>query len=228
MPEIISLPKRLTALLLMLMCVVSPLLAGNDVLSFGVTAGANITKADASGKGFMNTGWNTDISGGYMLGVTARVDLPLLGFGFDVGFLYSQEMVYVASDGKEMHDKLRYYSIPLHLRYDFELPGISALVVPYAFAGPQCNLSLNEFDWYDIVGRDEASSQSIDDPDANQTSKRNWKMDLGFGVLLCSHVQLAYCYAIPLNDTFKFNTAYKESSNNFKLGTHRISVTYYF
>jgi len=201
---------------------------------WGVTAGANITKTDGEGKGLLNTGWDTDTQGGYWLGVQIRLGLPMSGFGLDASLNYSQEVATVSTGNESLvitaSDKLRYFTIPLHLRYDLELPGISEVLIPFAFAGPQVNFALNDFDWYSVARQAPDAIKDTEKKEEVQyeTSKQTWKIDLGFGVLLLGHVQLAYNYAIPLNDTFKFKTAYEDGKNNFKLGTHRIGLTYYF
>lgn len=212
----------------MLLLTFSSLRAGSDILRWGVSAGANITKVSGDGPGVLNTGWRFDTSGGYYVGLSARLSIPLVNLGLDASFLYSQEMADLRSQGIYARDRLRYFSIPIHVRYDMELPALSSALIPFAFAGPQCNLALNDFDWYDAVSQYEDWKEMIDQKPDNSTSRQQWKLDLGFGVILLHHIQIAYCYAIPLNDTFSFQTAIEDGNNNFRLGTHRIGVTYFF
>jgi len=203
--------------------------AGSDIFRWGITAGGNISKVDGTGTGFMDTGWHFDSSGGYFVGASARVSIPILNFGLDASFIYSQEMADIESNDVFITDKLRYFSIPLHLRYDIELPILSELVIPYVFAGPQCNLALNDFDWYRLFKQDPETAKSTYEVDTEYLSKDCvWKLDLGFGVIVGNHIQVSYFYAVPLESSFSFKTVYDDSRNQFKMGTHRIGLTYYF
>ena len=203
--------------------------AGSDILRWGITAGANITKVDGEGSGFNYMGWHYDSSGGYFVGVTARLSLPILNFGLDASLTYAQEMADLESNGATATEKLRYFSVPVHVRYDFELPVLSNVLVPYAFAGPQCNFALNEFDTYHLFSQDPGSADDIYHiGDEAGTSKRVWKFDLGFGMIVFNHIQLSYFYAIPLGSSFRFKTAYDDSRSHFRMGTHHIGLAYYF
>lgn len=221
---------KIHLLIAILLMTFGSLRAGSDILRWGVTAGANITKVSGDGPGVLNTGWRFDTSGGYYVGLSARVSIPIVNLGLDASFLYSQETADLHSFdvGINASDRLRYFSIPIHVRYDMELPALSSALIPFAFVGPQCNLALNDFDWYEAVSQYENWKEMIEDRPENTTTRQQWKLDLGFGVILLHHIQVAYCYAIPLNDTFTFQTAIEDGNNNFRLGTHRIGVTYFF
>ena len=220
--------KRLAILLTLSLLTVGRLWALHDVFDWGVTAGANISKADSHGAGFMGTGWNFDSSGGYYLGFTSRINLPITGVAFDASFVYSQEMADIGSNGVSVAEKLRYFSIPLHVRYDFDMLSISEAFLPYVFMGPQCNLKLNDFDWYALARKDESMREKLDETMNNMTSDRTWKWDFGFGVILGGRIQLAYNYAFPLNHSFHLQTTDGVSDSAFRMGTHLIGLTYFF
>lgn len=193
----------------------------SDILRMGLTAGGNISKASSDGKGVLGTGWNDDMETGFYAGLTMRISLPIVNLGIDASALYSQENVTLPTAHGSVTNHLRYFSVPLHLRYDLELPAIREVVIPYVFVGPQCNFALNELKWYQEMDKD--ATKNI-----TELEKQNWKFDLGFGVILFKHLQVAYNYAVPLNDTFHLDTANDEVSDNFKLGTHRVGLTFYF
>lgn len=200
--------------------------AQSDLLAWGVTAGANITRTAGKGEGFMHTGWDFDSQGGYYVGLMAKVSLPLTGFGLDGGLLYSQEVVSLSTHGAQITDKLRYYTVPVHLRYDLEVA--DGLLVPFGFVGPQCSFALNDFDWYRLFSMDALSAMTYHDPADNKTTAQLWKLDLGFGLMLGSQLQVSYCYSVPLNAAFTFKTVYDDARENFHTGTHRVGATYYF
>lgn len=220
--------SHISLLVVLAMMSIGTLRAESDIFRWGISAGANITKASGDGPGVWGTGWRFDTSGGYYVGLSARLSIPLINLGLDGSFLYSQEMADLRSEGIMVRDRLRYFSIPLHVRYDMELPALSEALIPYAFIGPQCNLALNDFDWYEALSQHENWKDLIDQRPETFTSRQHWKLDLGFGLILLHKIQIAYCYAIPLNDTFSFQTAVEDGNNNFRLGTHRIGVTYFF
>lgn len=219
--------KKICMLLLAFLAV-NTAYAYDDLFRWGITGGGNISKAEGDGPGFLDSGWDFDTSGGYFVGLTVKIGLPMTGFGLDGSFYYSQEMVDISSGGSRVTDKLRYFTIPVHLRYDLEVPAADNLIVPFGFVGPQCSFALNDFDWYALYSKDLLSSMAVHDPQYNETADQIWKLDLGFGVVLCGHVQIAYTYNVPLNNAFRFKTIYNDASENFKLGCHRIGLTYFF
>ena len=220
--------KNRCLMLLLLLLTTGHVHAYDDLLRWGISAGGNITKANSDGDGLMHTGWQFDSSGGYYVGVTLKLGLPLTGLGIDGSLYYSQEMVDIGTNNIWMTDKLRYFTIPVHLRYDLEVPGIDNALVPFGFVGPQCSLALNDYDWYRLLSTDPLSTLTTYSPTENYTADQIWKLDLGFGLIIMGHVQIAYSYDVPLNTAFRFKTIYNEASENFKMGCHRIGMTYYF
>ena len=223
-----SLAKKSILLLLLATLSWGKAHALGDIFKWGLTGGVNITKAMSDDPGFMNTGWLFRSSDGYYLGASMRVSIPLLNLGFDASFTYSQELAELGSNGHSVSDRLRYFSMPVHVRYDFELPGLCEVLIPYVFTGPQCNFALNDFDWYSLVKMDEESRLQLDEAMNNLTEHRNWKWDIGFGAILGSRIQVHYNYAIPVTNAFHLQTMAEEYSNHFKLGTHRIGLTFFF
>jgi hypothetical protein len=155
--------------------------------------------------------------------------LPILNFGLDASFVYSQEMADMGSGDANVMEKMRYFSVPVHVRYDLELPFFSNVIIPYVFAGPQCNFALNDFDLYNLFRQDPESRQHLYEVDSEyRTNKRVWKVDLGLGVILFDHFQVSYFYALPLESSFRFKTVYEDTKSHFRMGTHHVGLTFYF
>ena len=221
--------KRFCLFLAVCLLSLNTAFADSDIFRWGITAGGNITKVDGSGTGFNYKGWHYDSSGGFFAGFTARVSLPILNFGLDGSFVYSQEMADLGSGDANVMEKLRYFSVPVHVRYDLELPFFSNIIIPYVFAGPQCNFALNDFDLYELFRQDPESQHNMDKVDSEyRTNKRVWKVDLGLGVILFDHFQVSYYYAMPLESSFRFKTVYEDTKSHFRMGTHHIGLTFYF
>lgn len=205
---------------------------GPESFVWGVNGGLNISKVDGSGKGFADSGWDVESGQGYWAGVQFRWSMPVVGLGLDFGVNYSQETAAIKTkENKSVSDKLKFINVPIHLRYDLNLPAVGNYVIPFVFAGPEVNYSISDLKTLleespHNFHHDQTSQKA---KDALKSNKFIWRVDLGLGVILFKHLQLAYSYAIPLTDTFKFNEdVYKDSKANFKMGTHRIGATYFF
>lgn len=207
--------KKLFFTLLVLMTLFPA--AKADPFSFGVTAGMNITKGETSKK------WTTDSENGWFAGLQLKATIPVVGLGFDISALYSQESISIpvttlgSSTISTETDKLKYVTVPLHLRYDLSIPGINLAVVPFVFTGPQAGLTISKID---------KSYQ-----DKITTKDLVWRYDLGFGLILLKHLQASYSYSFPLSDTYEgkdFSDKKDQFDEDYKQGVHRISLTYFF
>ena len=187
-----------------------------DPFSFGVTAGMNITKGETSMK------WTTDSENGWFAGLQLKATIPVIGFGLDVSALYSQESISipVATSSSAIStetEKLKYVTVPLHLRYDLSIPGINLAIVPFVFTGPQAGLTISKLD--------KSYQEKI------TTKDLVWRYDLGAGIILLKHLQASYSYSFPLSDTYEgkdFGDKRDQFDEDYKQGVHRISLTYFF
>ncbi len=201
--------KFLLSMLVVGACAVaSPVSA--RTFGFGVTGGLNVSKLDEEGAK-NNSGW--------FAGVTAKVTVPVLGFGLDGALLYSTEKVEVGVKDKNA----QYISVPVNLRYDFQLPVVSKVLVPYAFLGPQFDWNINNTKLNFFDG--EEGSYGLKAKDAT------WKANFGVGALLFNHVQVSYAYSLPISNSWSWDSVYDnvvEAKDNTKLSTHKVGVTYFF
>lgn len=199
--------KKLFFTLLVFMTLITT--AKADPFRFGITAGMNITKGKVSDK----AGWSPDTENGWFAGVQLKVTIPIIGLGMDGSLIYSQEKVSLAEDKKETLD---YLAVPLHLRYDLDIPAINKVFVPFIFTGPQAGLTLSKID--------KSYQEKI------TTKDIVWRYDLGFGMILLNHLQAAYSYSFPLSETYEgsLKSQADQFDNDYKQGVHRISLTYFF
>ena len=189
---------------------------------WGVTAGMNVSKIDWENAKNLSKD-DFDPENGWFVGATAMVSVPILGFGVDGSLIYSQEKISTGVDVEALHS----FAIPVHLRYDFNLPAINKVVVPFVMAGPQFNYAMNDIDVTNMGLGEVKSKLKIE----NSTS---WKLDIGLGAILLNHLQVSYGYCIPMGDAGKLKGSTEvagvviNAAQNYKLGTHRIGVAYYF
>ncbi len=172
---------------------------------FGVMGGLNVSKLDAD---------NAKNNNGWYAGLTAKCTIPVLNFGVDGSVLYSLEKAGIMGHEEDA----RFISIPVNLRYDFQLPVLSDLLTPYVFAGPQFDWNVNN------------AKLKLEDADGETGSYKlkdaTWKANFGVGVLLMSHLQVSYSYSLPISDSW--TSSLTEAADNSKLSTHKIGVAYYF
>lgn len=199
--------------------------ASARTIGFGVTAGMNVSKIDwdindptlqSIAKG------NIDTDNGWYLGGTAMVSLPIIGLGADGSLIFSQEKL-TTKNGTEAVNSI---AIPLHVRYDINIPAVNNFLVPFVMAGPQFNYAFNDIDLASLDAQVISSELKIDNAES-------WKFDIGFGVILLNHLQVSYGYNFPIGKTGKLDAkalgqTINDASDSYKLGTHRLGVAYYF
>lgn len=203
------------------MCLLAAAMMGTTAsaktFGWGVTAGMNVSKIDWDDL----EGTKPEADNGWYLGVTGMVSLPIVGFGVDGSIVYSQEAVDPGVKGVDS-EMANYISVPVHLRYDFNLPAVNKVVVPFVMAGPQFNFAISDIDFEQEIGG--LKTKEV------MEKANNWRLDLGVGAILLNHLQVTYSYGIPMGQTeakIKTGTAI-EAVQKYKLGAHRVGVAYYF
>lgn len=183
---------------------------------FGVVAGMNITKGEVTSENAKVNGWAPDSESGWFAGLQLKATVPVFGIGVDASLIYNRESISIpvasGSDITSKKENMDYLAIPVHLRYDLQLPAISQIVVPYVFTGPQAGIAISKID--------KAYLEAID------TNDVVWRFDLGLGVILLSHLQAAYSYSFPLSNTYEGKV--NQLIDDYEQGVHRISLTYFF
>jgi hypothetical protein len=208
--------------LLLAMATAAPVSA--RTFGFGVMGGLNVSKLDAD---------HAQNNNGWYAGLTAKCTIPVLNFGVDGSLLYSLEKAGIS--GNETDAK--FISIPVNLRYDFQFPLISKVLVPYLFAGPQFDWNINNASI--VPGTYGEYGEAASDSGESTASKggllhkyklkdATWKANFGLGVLLLNHVQVSYSYSLPVSNSWESVTAVKDLYSNTKMSTHKIGVAYYF
>lgn len=185
-------------------------------LKFGLKGGVNIT--DMS---FSSDVLKASNRAGFFIGPTVKFTLPIVGLGVDVSALYDQreaefDDLYV-DDGTRFTGKLKQQAIniPINLRYDI---GLGSLAGVYLAAGPQFGFNIGDTD-----------QSLIDDALGWRLNKSNFSVNLGFGVMLISHLQIGANYNIVCGKTGEvtFGEGVKSAFRG-RTNTWQISAAYYF
>ncbi len=190
-------------------------------IKFGLKGGLNIT--DMS---FSSDVLSTSNRAGFFIGPTAKITIPLLGFGVDASVLYDQR----EAEFDDIHDedgsiirgqkiKQKAINIPINLRYDI---GLGSLAAVYLAAGPQFGFNIGDKD------------QSLfDDVMSWKMKTSNFSVNVGAGVMLLSHLQVGFNYNIVCGKTGE--VTFLETTGDIAKGlirgrsnTWQISAAYYF
>ena len=155
---------------------------------FGVKAGVNLAEApsDISNiQGLAGQVLSTDGTTGFFVGPMAKFTMPLLGLGIEADALYSRSGAEVAGEKINKNS----IEIPVYLRYDFALPLISKVAVPFLAVGPQFGFAFGSTD------------EIIDNLGKYEYKKSNLSLNLGAGAILLSKIQVHLNYNIALGKT---------------------------
>lgn len=141
-----------------------------------------------------------DNSTGFFVGPMAEITIPLAGLGVDASLLYSQK-----GDGDFKQQGL---DIPINLKYTF---GLGSALGIFVTAGPDF--------YFDFNGDFRYNGQSI--------SRKNAQVgiNVGAGLKLLRHLQLAANYNIPLGDSFTWDKIQELDTKN---KTWQLSLAYIF
>lgn len=112
---------------------------------------------------------NSDNQVGFTGGLMAEIQVPIVGLCFDGSVMYARRNVKF-DDSVEKRD---FIDIPINLKYKFNFPVISRIVVPYLTTGPNFSFLLSG-------------------NDGNKKSTVAWSF--GLGAQLISHLQIGASY----------------------------------
>lgn len=148
----------------------------------GVKAGVNLAGSPSDIEDIK--GLSAEGTTGFFVGPMAKFTIPVIGLGLEADVLYSRTGAKVA--GEEINKNS--IEIPLYLRYDFALPVISKVAVPFFAVGPQFGFAFG-------------STDEMTDWGKYEYKKSNLSLNVGAGAILLSKIQLHVNYNIALGKT---------------------------
>lgn len=190
----------------------------NAQIQFGLKGGLNVNKAKLA-KSDLDAGNRA----GFFIGPTAQFTVPIIGIGADISVLYDNKVMKVTNDNDVNQKKtLNYIDIPINLRYTYGFGNFAGIFIA---TGPQFafNLDGKRFSLKDIDG----TAQQY------ELKKSEFSWNLGGGVSILNHLQLAYNYNFGIGKTAEFRdkSDYNKTKGvfkSFKNRSHQISLTYLF
>lgn len=177
--------KRAKQLILVALMVVFVCGSASAEFRFGVKAGANFSSLH------LNSDWKETFkssnTAGFTGGVMTEFTVPIIGIGFDLSLMYT----HVNNELKDANLEegtvgKNFLEIPLNLKYKFNLPVVNNIVRPMLFTGPTFAFKL-----------DKSVFKSIQ----TKTCQIGW--NVGLGVELFKHLQIAGGYTIGMNNVLK-------------------------
>lgn len=162
---------------------------------------------------FNNELFDSSNKAGWTAGLMTEFRVPVVGIGADLSLMYvrrnSQFMVQNEITDRNNRD---YIEIPLNLRYNFSLPVVNKVLVPYLAVGPSVSVLTSKKSYEDF------KNKSVD-----------WALNFGIGVQLINHIDINARYGLGL--TKAINTFSDNNQNAGIEGKNRywtVSVAYLF
>ena len=200
-------------------------------LKFGIKGGLNITQPSLSTDAIKE-----DNQTGFFAGVMAEYTIPILGLGVDGAILYNNKSLKIgnvyetakldaqggSTDGLESSFKetIQYIDVPINLKYTI---GLGSNLGVFATTGPQFSFNIGGMNVF-------KNSYAL--------KKSEFSWNVGAGVKLLKHIQVAYNYNIALGKTADVREAgalktVTDAGTDYITGklknnTHQISVAFIF
>lgn len=185
----------------------------NAEFRFGVKAGANFSSMH------LNSEWKdtftSDNTAGFTGGVMTEFTIPIIGIGMDLSLMYTHVKNELQSKTGQAFEEgtvgKNFLEIPLNLKYKINLPVVNNVVRPMIFTGPTFAFKLDKSIFKDIQ---------------TKTCQVGW--NIGLGVELFKHLQIAGGYTIGMNNVLKLtggNIPGLGSINDVKLKNNYWTVT---
>lgn len=191
--------KKMISALVVAVCLLAAVPAQAQ-LRWGVKVGTNLNKMKLK-SGTANV--KADNMTGFFVGPMADFTIPLIGLGVDGSLLYSQKGVKVNGEKNRQH----LLEIPVNLKYSV---GMGDMASVFVAAGPDFSFNLkSDRLWSDV-----------------KRKKADVAINVGLGLKLINHLQVAANYSIPLTNSFGDSVSGLDYTA--KNRTWQISLAYMF
>lgn len=166
--------------------------ANAKILSFGIKGGMNVNKLHFSNTALKDL-TSKDNAVGWELGAMMECNVPVIGLGFDLSLMYARmnngtQSYFEDKDGdmaifNGKNAGKNFLMLPINIKYKFNLPVVSHYLVPFIFTGPDFAFKLDK---------------NIVDNIKTKTCQVAW--NVGIGIELVSHLQIAASYGFGINN----------------------------
>ena len=167
----------------------APSVSAAGPIKFGVKAGISVNDLKFNEE-LVSSNNRTGFTGGF----TAQFVAPIIGIGCDLSAMYTHRSNRI-SGGEDvngnpvgsMNVNRDYIELPLNLRWEMNVIGISNIICPFLTTGPDFSFLL--------------SKQNV--KDAWNQKKFDVAWNFGFGVQLLGHLQVGASYGLGMTKAFE-------------------------
>lgn len=149
----------------------------------GVRAGLNVNKLHIDD---LSSNFDTDNRCGFTAGVMTEFTIPIVGICFDASLMYARMNSQLVSDIDDIklqdNTSKDFLQIPINIKYKIGIPGISKIITPYIYTGPDFTFRLGNSDCF-------------------KSFQAAW--NLGVGLELLHHLQVGAGYSWGINNIAK-------------------------
>lgn len=166
---------------LLLLVALAVLMPAAAQVRLGLKAGLTVNSLHLN-----NDLFDSDNQTGFTGGAVVDVKVPLLGLGFDLSAMYVRRNAKFMSENHIADYARDYIAIPLNLKWNFNLPVVGNLAVPYLATGPELSF---------LTSRRHAEGWS--------NKSCDWAWNFGVGVMLLNHLQIQASYGLGMTKAAK-------------------------
>ena len=184
--------------------------------SFGVKGGVTLGSNDLMA--FTDKDYALDLNNyaGFFIGPKMELRIPILGFGLEAAALYSQKGMTI---GDNETFKQNSFLIPLNVKYAF---GIGNFANIFIAAGPEFGFNVGETQRvFNNLTTDDITNVTTGGISAYVAKKSTLAINVGAGITLLNHLQVALNYNMPWGKTSEFtyiDSSEIENAENIKNG----------
>ena len=166
-------------------------------LRFGIKAGVDVNdlKFDKTVEGLTNA-YKDRL--GTNIGVIVEWESPIVGLCIDAAPAYSHKSMEMEGVD-EKYNRRDLITLPVSLKYKFNIRGLGDIIKPFIFTGPQFSFLISDKNGKSIY-------KNIENKTLFSSSTTSW--NIGAGVELVNHLQISAGYCMGLNKSIK--NAYNE------------------
>lgn len=195
--------KKIYSLLIVAAVAMTATVTSNAKLfRFGVKAGLNINSLSLTDP---LDNFKKDNGCGFTGGLMVEANIPFIGLGADVSFMYSHMSGEVEPTGSVAPDQLihkskNFLEIPVNLKYKIGFPVVS----PYILTGPSFAFGMgNNFNTKDV----------------------QYAWNFGAGLEIVNHLQIQASYSLGMNNIYKTFKIADNPNGDIKLKNNYWTIT---
>ncbi len=171
--------KFITKVIAVVLLAAAAVVPAQAQFKWGVKAGVAVNSLK-----FNKDVMSSDNRAGFTGGLMADFTVPVVGVGFDASVLYVSRSVDFTNDdtGEVLTKNRSYIDVPINFKYKIGLPIVGKIITPFLTTGPDFSFLLSK----ENMG------------EAYSNKKFDFAWNVGAGVQIVNHVQIAASYGFGL------------------------------